>query len=94
MTIVPKILLFLILILVLTKSDLLNDDQLSDARSKGIELTHTYKMNSHYITSSYSGFGVKEVFQAAAACVDITYSHKDPVINTLDGDTQPREGCC
>lgn len=84
-----------IMLLVLTKSDTLTENQLEEARVEGKELTRVYHASGFYTTSARIGLGVKELFQSCASCIDQISPTSNPLSNTVKtNNSRGSDGCC
>jgi small GTP-binding protein len=84
-----------IIFLVATKQDLLSDDEMTELSESRQNLIDEVNAANFLVTSASLGKGVKELFSAAAKCVDQVCAASEPATETvLTAQTaQTNEGC-
>ncbi|EAX95778.1 small GTP-binding protein, putative [Trichomonas vaginalis G3] len=79
------------IILVLTKADLLKEDQLKEYTIKGENLAKSLGAKHHFVTSSITNVGIKDVFMTCANIVDISNLIEPQPIPEAN---EQKSGCC
>ncbi|OHS98017.1 small GTP-binding protein [Tritrichomonas foetus] len=86
---VPECLIFL----VITKTDLLNDEQIQNVEREAEENLTKFNAKSIFLTSASSGTGIKDLFNAAAACYNQVYISNQPTLE-INVRTGKSNKCC
>ena len=82
-----------LILLVQTKADLLDGDQMLDANAKGVELKAKYSAHSFYLTSAIDGRMVDDVFFDAALFARVDEKSEATRSEVKEKETN-KSGCC
>lgn len=80
------------IILILTKSDLLSEENLNDFKTRGENICEQLSGRAHFVTSSIKNIGVKEVFLKCANVVDISFYTTSN--QQIPKEKEEKKGCC
>ena len=86
-----------IIFLVTTKSDMLTEDEKNELLATRDDLLDKNDAKEFFLTSAQKGEGVKELFTAAAKCVEQICAPATPAVVKVTDDhkqNHPRKGCC
>ena len=84
-----------IIFLVTTKSDLIPHEELKEIFEDSLKFIEDFKLKDYYVTSSYTKEGVKNLFKAAAECIE--FVKKEDIISfPLQNQpvNKPEKKCC